>query len=135
MPGICRVVAKVSGSPGSVHALRHAADLAHRNDAILIPLHAWVPPEGDIHERKHPCLQLRLLAPRDPCNGGARIGEVLHPRKIAGRCPNDLARVASWWRPRARCIARGHRMWPTSWPDGNALSPGPSDRARDSAAR
>jgi nucleotide-binding universal stress UspA family protein len=61
MPRVCRIVAGVSGSPGSVHALRQAADLARRNDAILIPLHAWVPPEGDIHERKHPCVQLRQL--------------------------------------------------------------------------
>ena len=61
MPGICRIVAGVSGSPGSVHALRQAADLARHHDALLIPLHAWVPPEGDIHERKHPCPQLRQL--------------------------------------------------------------------------
>jgi hypothetical protein len=37
MPGASRIFAGVSGSPGSVHALRQAADLARRNDAILIP--------------------------------------------------------------------------------------------------
>jgi len=61
MPDICRVVAGVGGSPASVHALRQAADLAGHNDALLMPVHAWVPPEGDIHERKHPCPQLRQL--------------------------------------------------------------------------
>ena len=61
MPGTCRVVAGVSGSPGSVPALRHAADLARHHDALLIPLHTWVPSEGDLHERKHPCLELRQL--------------------------------------------------------------------------
>ena len=44
MPDRCRIFAGVSGSPGSVHALRQAADLVRRNDAILIPLHTWVPP-------------------------------------------------------------------------------------------
>jgi nucleotide-binding universal stress UspA family protein len=38
-----------------------AADLARHHDALLIPLHTWVPPEGDLHERKHPCLELRRL--------------------------------------------------------------------------
>ena len=54
MPDIRRVFAGVSGSPGSVPALRQAADLARHHGAVLIPLHAWVPPEGDFHERKHP---------------------------------------------------------------------------------
>jgi nucleotide-binding universal stress UspA family protein len=54
MPDIRRVFAGVSGSPGSVPALRQAAELARHHGAILIPLHAWVPPEGDLHERKHP---------------------------------------------------------------------------------
>ena len=61
MPGAIRIFAGVSGSPGSVHALRHAADLARQHDAILIPLHTWVPPDGDRHERRHPCLELRQL--------------------------------------------------------------------------
>jgi nucleotide-binding universal stress UspA family protein len=58
---VFRIFAGISGSPGSVHALRQAAGLARHHDAILIPLHAWVPPDGDLHERKHPCLELRQL--------------------------------------------------------------------------
>jgi nucleotide-binding universal stress UspA family protein len=61
MPTVCRIVAGVSGSPGGVPALRHAAGLARQHDAVLIPLHAWVPPDGDRHERRHPCAELRQL--------------------------------------------------------------------------
>jgi hypothetical protein len=61
MPGARRIFAGVSGSPGSVHALRHAAGLAHRHDAILIPLLAWVPPGGNLNERKDPSPELRQL--------------------------------------------------------------------------
>jgi nucleotide-binding universal stress UspA family protein len=61
MPGTCRIVAGVSGSPGSVHALRHAADLARHYDATLIPLLAWMAPDGNLNERKDPCPELRQL--------------------------------------------------------------------------
>jgi hypothetical protein len=61
MPGTRQIFAGVSGSPGNVHALRHAADLACHHDALMIPLHTWVPPEGDLHERKHLCLELCQL--------------------------------------------------------------------------
>jgi hypothetical protein len=37
MPGTRLIFAGVSGSPGSVHALRQAAQLAHHHDALLIP--------------------------------------------------------------------------------------------------
>jgi hypothetical protein len=65
MPGVSRIVAGVSGSPGSLPALSQAADLARHHDAILISLHAWVPPEGDVHERTHPCPELRQLWEQD----------------------------------------------------------------------
>ena len=61
VPGARLFFAGVSGSPGSVHALRCAADLAREHDAILVPLLAWVPPGGDLAERKNPDLQLRQL--------------------------------------------------------------------------
>ena len=59
------VVAGVSGSPGSVHALRHAADLARRHGATLVPVLAWMPPGGDLAERKHPDPELRQLWQQD----------------------------------------------------------------------
>ena len=43
LPGGPLVVAGVSGSPGSVHALRYAADLARRHGTALIPVLACVP--------------------------------------------------------------------------------------------
>ena len=61
MPAVGLIFAGVSGSPGSVHALRYAADLARRHDAILVPLLAWVPPGGDLAERKSPDAELRQL--------------------------------------------------------------------------
>ena len=61
MPTIRRIVAGVSGSPGSVHALRHAAGLARHHHAALIPLLAWLPPGGDLADRKSPDPELRQL--------------------------------------------------------------------------
>ena len=61
MPAAGLIFAGVSGSPGSVHALRYAADLACQHDAILVPLLAWVPPGGDLADRKSPDSQLRQL--------------------------------------------------------------------------
>ena len=46
MPGTRRNFAGVSGSPGSVHALRQAAQLAHHREALLIPVLAWLPPDS-----------------------------------------------------------------------------------------
>jgi hypothetical protein len=48
MQSTSRIFAGVSGSRGSVHALRHAAGLACHHDAFLIPLLTWVPPESDL---------------------------------------------------------------------------------------
>jgi len=61
VPAAGLIFAGVSGSPGSVHALRCAADLARQHDAILVPLLAWVPPGGDLADRKNPDPQLRQL--------------------------------------------------------------------------
>ncbi len=54
-----RVIAGVSGSPASLQVLRYAADLARTHDAQLIPLHAWLPPGGELADRRFPCQQLR----------------------------------------------------------------------------
>ena len=94
MPGACRIFAGVSGSPGSVHALRHAADLARQHDAVLVPLWHWVPPDGDLHERRHPCPELRQLwkddawqrlwEALDTAFGGLPAG-IRHPARGAAR--------------------------------------------------
>ena len=43
MPGACRIIAGVSGSPGNLPALRHAVHLARGHDATLIPVLVWAP--------------------------------------------------------------------------------------------
>ncbi len=43
MTGIRRVIVGASGSPASLRALRYAEELARANDALLIPVLAWIP--------------------------------------------------------------------------------------------
>ena len=61
MSGVRRVIAGVSGSPGSLQAIRHAAELARAHDATLVPVLAWMPPGGDLADRSHPSPYLRHL--------------------------------------------------------------------------
>lgn len=49
-----RVVVGVSGSLGSVTALRRAASEARRRSAELWPVLAWVPPGGELAARRSP---------------------------------------------------------------------------------
>jgi nucleotide-binding universal stress UspA family protein len=59
--GVRRVVAGVSGSPGSLQAVRYAVGLARTHDATLIPVLAWMPPGGEYADRSHPNLYVRAL--------------------------------------------------------------------------
>ena len=61
MSGVGRVVVGVSESPGSLPALRYAENLARREDAPLLAVHAWVPPGGDLAERRCPSSHLRKV--------------------------------------------------------------------------
>jgi nucleotide-binding universal stress UspA family protein len=54
-----RVVVGVSGSPGSLVALRYATGLATAENALLMPVLAWTPPGGDLADRRFPCAELR----------------------------------------------------------------------------
>jgi nucleotide-binding universal stress UspA family protein len=54
-----RVVVGVSGSPGSLQALRYAAAMARSHDAALVPVLAWTPPGGDLADRRYPCAEMR----------------------------------------------------------------------------
>jgi nucleotide-binding universal stress UspA family protein len=56
-----RIIVGVSGSPGSLQALRHAADLARLHDVPLVPVLAWTPPGGDLADRSHPSPYLRQI--------------------------------------------------------------------------
>jgi len=117
MPAARRIIAGVSESPGSVHALRYAADLAHQHAAVLVPLLTWVPPDGDRLERKYPCAELRQLWKDDAWQrlqdtlelafGGLPAGIATQPAVLRGqpgkvlvsaaRQPGDvLAQVVTW---------------------------------------
>jgi len=54
-----RIVVGASGTPGSIRAMRYAAELAARSDATLVVVHAWTPPGGDIADRRSPSPILR----------------------------------------------------------------------------
>ena len=54
-----RVIAGVSGSAGSLQALRYAAEMARSEHSVLAPVLAWVPPGGELADRRFPCPQLR----------------------------------------------------------------------------
>jgi len=56
-----RVVAGVSGSAGGLQALRYAVEMARCHNAMLVPVHAWLPPGGDMADRRYPSAQLRSV--------------------------------------------------------------------------
>jgi nucleotide-binding universal stress UspA family protein len=60
-----RVIVGASGSPGSLQVLRYAQRLARDLDAALVPVLAWLPPGGDLADRRTPCEELRRLWARD----------------------------------------------------------------------
>jgi nucleotide-binding universal stress UspA family protein len=57
--GTTRLIVGVSGSPGSLGALRYALDLARGNGMPLMALTAWIPPGGDLAEHRCPSAALR----------------------------------------------------------------------------
>ena len=56
-----RVVVGVSGSPGSLQALRYATEFARRHEAVLAPVLAWTPPGGELADRRYPSPELRAV--------------------------------------------------------------------------
>ena len=100
MPDRCRVVAGVSGSPGSVHALRHAAGLARDRDAVLIPLLAWVPPDSnrlpwpELREIWKDDAWQRLWQALDTALGGLPAGITTQPVALRGKPGSVLTGVA-----------------------------------------
>jgi nucleotide-binding universal stress UspA family protein len=61
VPTVRRIIVGVHGSLGSLQALRYAADEARQRDVPLVPVIAWVPPGGDLAERRHSSAYLRKL--------------------------------------------------------------------------
>ena len=60
-PGGSRVVVGVSGSAGSLPVVRRALELARSNEVPLLAVLAWVPPGGDLAERRCPSTVLRRV--------------------------------------------------------------------------
>jgi nucleotide-binding universal stress UspA family protein len=54
-----RIVVGVSGSAGSLKALRYAAQLARLDGVALVPVLAWTPPGGEVADRQYPNPELR----------------------------------------------------------------------------
>src|ERR1022692_4181596 len=59
--GLGRVVVGVSGSQASIGALRLAAGHARCHNALLVAVHAWLPPGGDLTEGLPAAPHLRLI--------------------------------------------------------------------------
>jgi nucleotide-binding universal stress UspA family protein len=56
-----RIFVGVSGSLGSLQALRFATEEARQRDVPLIAVIAWIPPGGELAERRCPSPELRKL--------------------------------------------------------------------------
>jgi nucleotide-binding universal stress UspA family protein len=87
VPAVRRILVGVHGSPGSLQALRYAADEARARDVPLVPVIAWIPPGGDLDVRAQalrgvagPVLVAAASAPEDllitGTGGRAVIGRV-----------------------------------------------------------
>ena len=61
MTSASRVIVGACGSPGSIRAMRYARDLAGRSGAMLVVVHAWTPPGGDVADRRSPSPYLRRV--------------------------------------------------------------------------
>jgi nucleotide-binding universal stress UspA family protein len=81
-----RIVVGVHGSLGSLQALRFATEEARRREARLIPVIAWVPPGGDLAERRQPVYSLREMW-REAAHG--RLQDAFD--RGLGGAPADLA--------------------------------------------
>ncbi|MBC3839856.1 hypothetical protein GXW82_05320 [Streptacidiphilus sp. 4-A2] len=69
-----RVVVGVSGSPSSKAALRRGSQEAWRSGRVLVPVHTWEPPEGEIVYARSPSPPLAALWERQ---AGQRLAGVL----------------------------------------------------------
>lgn len=100
-----RVLVGTCGSPGSIRALREARDLAASSGATLVPVHAWMPPGGDLADRRAPNPLLRkvwrenarqrLDSSIEAAFGGPPDGIDLWPIIVRGQAGEVLVGLAS----------------------------------------
>lgn len=99
-----RVVVGVSGSAGSLIALRYAVGLAWSQQARLMPVLTWMPPGGDLADRRFPCAELRASWIRgarerleqaiDLAIGGPPAGIAFEPQIVRGEPGSVLTEIA-----------------------------------------
>jgi nucleotide-binding universal stress UspA family protein len=126
MTAIRRVVVGVTGSPGSLQALRYGTDLARAHRAALVAVLAWLPPGGDYADRRHPSAALRevwresarqrLRAAIGLALGGNPADLEFEARTLRGEPGAILVGLASQTDD-VLVIGAGRRGWP-----GRALS-------------
>ena len=61
MAAVRRIVVGVHGSLGSLQALRYATEEARARKVPLVPVIAWVPPGGEMAERRTPSPYIRRV--------------------------------------------------------------------------
>ena len=114
-----RVVAGVSGSPGSLAALRRAAAEARRRGAELLVVIAWEPPGGDFAHRS-------ALGPLPTAMPGWTRAGGCSPRctpPSATRGPGSRTRVLSYGAHRGRRWSRPPTGPRTCWWSARVLGP------------
>jgi nucleotide-binding universal stress UspA family protein len=89
-----RILVGVSGSLGSLQALRVATEQARERDVPLVVVTAWLPPGGDMADRRAPSPYLRevwvkaawqrLWTAFDEALGGVPAGLPIEPRVVRG---------------------------------------------------
>jgi nucleotide-binding universal stress UspA family protein len=99
-----RVIVGVSGSAGSLQALRYAAELARAENALLAPVLAWTPPGGELADRRAPCPPLRsawmqaawdrLWHAIDLALGGPPADVAFTPKVVRGPAGEVLSELA-----------------------------------------
>ena len=104
MPTVRRIIVGVHGSPGSLQALRFAADEARQRNVPLLAVTAWIPPGGDMAERRHSSPYLRkiwreaawerLWAAFDAGLGGVPADLRVEPQAVRGETGPVLVEVA-----------------------------------------
>jgi nucleotide-binding universal stress UspA family protein len=82
--GIRRVIVGASGSPGSLRALRYAQELTRAHDATVIPVLTWLPPGGELANRRSPCGYMHRIWSEDACE---RLRDALI--SVWGEIPDD----------------------------------------------
>jgi nucleotide-binding universal stress UspA family protein len=100
-----RVIVGVTGSVGNLQALRCAAAEARKRERTLVAVHAWIPPGGDLAERRFSVPELRhvwedaawrrLQDAFDAALGGLPTDLHLEPIVMRGNAGHILVKTAS----------------------------------------